>query len=79
MVGGDDSGDVNATAAVVWVRRREQIICDGSGDDGGNVCRQEKISCAGSGDGSSFLNVKAMRRREQVGCDGSSNGGTDVR
>ena len=79
MVGGDDSGDVNATAAVVWVRWWEQIICDGSGDDGSNVRWWEKISCAGSGDGGSFLNAKAMRRREQIGCDGSSNGGADVR
>ena len=57
----------------------EQIICDGSGDDGGNVRWREKISCAGSGDGSSFLNAKAMRRREQIGCNGSSNGGADMR
>ncbi len=61
MVGGDDSGDINATAAAVWVRRREQIICDGSGDDGGNVRRREKNSCAGSDNGGSFLNAKAMR------------------
>ncbi len=54
-------------------------ICDGSGDDGGNVRRQKKIGCAGSGDGGSFLNAKAMRWREQIGCDGSSNGGADVR
>jgi hypothetical protein len=63
----------------VWVRRREQIICNGSRDDGGNVRWWEKISCAGSGNGGSFLNAKAMRRREQIGCDGSSNGGADVR
>ncbi len=63
----------------MWVRRREQIICDGSVDDGGNVRRREKISYVGSGNGSSFLNAKAMRRREQIGCDGSSNGGADVR
>ncbi len=79
MVGGDDSGDVNATAAAVWVRWREQIISNGSGDDGGNVRRREKISCAGSGNGGSFLNAKAMRRREQIGCNCSSNGGADVR
>ncbi len=67
------------TAAAVWVRRGEQIICDGSGDDGGNVRRREKISCVSSGNGGSFLNAKAMRRREQIGCDCSSNGGADVR
>ncbi len=61
------------------MRRREQIICDGSGDDGGNVLQREKISCAGSGNGGSFLNAKAMCRREQIGWDCSSNGGADVR
>ncbi len=79
MVGGDDSGDINAAAAAVWVRRREQIICDGSGDNGGNVRRREKISCAGSGDGGSFLNAKVMHQREQIGCNCSSNGGANVR
>ncbi len=67
------------TAAAVWVRRREQIIWDGSGDDGGNIRRREKISCTGSGDDGSFLNAKAMRWREQIGCNSSSNGGADVR
>ena len=29
----------------MWRRLQEEIICDGSGDDESDVCRQEKISC----------------------------------